>query len=168
MVCSCTLPKRVIVRGMSDLGLMKGNADDAVDQGAHALFFPCGLGHMMGLDVHDMENLGEQYVGYSDTLKKETQLFGLKSLRLGKELEAGNVLTNEPGIYFIPELIDMWNAEQRFADFINYDKVVTYKDFGGCRNEEDYTWSPGTEPGCLVSRCRRPLMMSKPSAPGPG
>lgn len=129
---------KTIADGLKDLGLMKGDTDEAIRQGAHALFFPCGTGHMMGLDVHDMENLGEQYVGYSDELPKERKLFGLKSLRLGKELKPGFVLTIEPGIYFIPELIDMWKEEKRFADFINYDEVVKFKDFGGCRNEEDF------------------------------
>jgi Xaa-Pro aminopeptidase len=100
---------KTITQGMRDIGLMKGDVDDAVVQGAHALFFPCGTGHMMGLDVHDMENLGEQYVGYSDDMKKSTQ-FGLKSLRLGRKMEPGFVVTIEPGIYFIPELIDMWKA----------------------------------------------------------
>lgn len=129
---------KTIAQGMKDLGMMKGDVNEAVMLGAHALFFPCGTGHMMGLDVHDMEDLGEQYVGYNDILIKETKLFGLKSLRLGKELEPGFVLTIEPGIYFIPELIDMWKAEKRFADFINYDEVEKYRDFGGCRNEEDF------------------------------
>ena len=129
-----------IAQGMKEMGFMKGNIEDAVAQGAHALFFQCGLGHMMGLDVHDMENLGEVYVGY-DGQPKSTQ-FGLKSLRLGRTLEPGFVLTIEPGIYFIPELIDMWNAEKRFDQFINYDKVEQYKDFGGCRNEEDYLITP--------------------------
>ncbi|MCK5905991.1 MAG: aminopeptidase P N-terminal domain-containing protein, partial [Flavobacteriales bacterium] len=95
---------REIMRGMKDLGFVKGNKDEAVEAGAHGIFFPCGLGHMMGLDVHDMEDLGEEYVGY-DNEKKSTQ-FGLKSLRLGRKLEPGFVLTIEPGIYFIPELID--------------------------------------------------------------
>jgi Xaa-Pro aminopeptidase len=116
---------------------MKGNAKEAVMEGAHALFFPCGLGHMMGLDVHDMENLGEQYVGYTDDLKKSTQ-FGLKSLRLGRALEPGFVVTVEPGLYFIPELIDQWNTQQKFTDFINYDQLDRYKDFGGIRVEEDF------------------------------
>jgi len=98
---------RVIVRGLKDMGLMKGNVDDAVASGAHALFFPCGLGHMMGMDVHDMEDLGETYVGW-DGQKRPTQ-FGIKSLRLGRKLEPGFVLTIEPGIYFIPELIDQWH-----------------------------------------------------------
>jgi len=127
---------RTIAEGMKDLGMMKGNLDDAVEQGAHALFFPCGTGHMMGLDVHDMEDLGEVYIGY-DGKPKSTQ-FGLKSLRLARELQPGFVLTIEPGIYFIPELIEMWKNENKFADFINYDKVEKYKDFGGIRNEEDY------------------------------
>ncbi len=130
------LAARKIAEGMKELGFMKGNIDDAVTAGAHALFFPCGLGHMMGLDVHDMENLGEEYVGYENE-KKSTQ-FGLKSLRLGKKLKPGNVLTIEPGIYFIPELIDMWREEGRFSDYINYEKVNEYRNFGGLRNEEDF------------------------------
>ena len=130
------LSSKVIVEGMKSLGLMKGNADDAVREGAHAMFFQCGLGHMMGLDVHDMENLGEVYVGY-DGEPKSTQ-FGRKSLRLGRKLEPGFVLTIEPGVYFIPELIDLWKGEKKFSEFINYDKLETYKDFGGIRNEEDY------------------------------
>jgi len=127
---------KTIASGFKDLGFMQGDVEEAVAQGAHALFFPCGLGHMMGLDVHDMENLGEEYVGYSGE-KKSTQ-FGLKSLRLGRELEPGFVLTIEPGIYFIPELIDMWKADDKFIDFINYDRVEEYKDFGGLRNEENF------------------------------
>ncbi|MDA3778743.1 MAG: aminopeptidase P family protein [Bacteroidales bacterium] len=126
---------KTIVEGMSELGFMKGNAHDAVTEGAHALFFPCGLGHFMGLDVHDMENYGEKYVGYAGE-EKSTQ-FGLKSLRLGRELLPGNVLTIEPGIYFIPQLIELWKSQNKFTDFINYDKVEKFKDFGGCRNEED-------------------------------
>lgn len=129
---------RTIANGMKNLGLMKGDIDEAVQLGAHALFFQCGTGHMMGLDVHDMEDLGEQFVGYDEVLKKETKLFGLKSLRLGKELKTGFVLTIEPGIYFIPELIDMWKAEKRFSDFINYGRVEEYKNWGGCRSEEDF------------------------------
>ena len=130
------LSSKVIVEGMKSLGLMKGNADDAVREGAHAMFFQCGLGHMMGLDVHDMENLGEVYVGY-DGEPKSSQ-FGRKSLRLGRKLEPGFVLTIEPGVYFIPELMDLWKGEKKFTEFINYDKLETYKDFGGIRNEEDY------------------------------
>lgn len=127
---------RVIVEGLKDLDLMKGNAEEAVQLGAHAMFFPCGVGHQMGLDIHDMENLGEVYVGY-DGKPKSTQ-FGIKSLRLAKPLVPGLVLTIEPGIYLVPSLIDMWRAEKRFADFINYDKLEAYKDFGGIRNEENF------------------------------
>lgn len=125
-----------IVDGMKDLGLMRGNTHEAVNAGAHALFFQCGLGHMMGLDVHDMENLGEVWVGYNGE-PKSTQ-FGLKSLRLARKLEPGFVLTIEPGIYFIPELIDMWRAEKRFEQFICYSEVEKFRDFGGLRNEEDF------------------------------
>lgn len=134
---------RVIIRGMKDLGLMKGNVEDALVNGAHALFFPCGLGHMMGLDVHDMEDLGEVYVGY-DGEPKSTQ-FGLKSLRLGRKLEPGFVFTIEPGIYFIPELIDQWRNTNHNADYINFNKVEEYRTFGGLRNEENFLI---TEKGC--------------------
>ncbi|MCJ7682299.1 MAG: M24 family metallopeptidase, partial [Candidatus Aminicenantes bacterium] len=127
---------RTIASGLKDLGFMKGDVDEAVAVGAHALFFPCGTGHMMGLDVHDMENLGEKYVGYAG--QEKSTRFGLKSLRLARNLEPGFVLTVEPGIYFIPELIDQWRTEGKFKDFIDYDKVETYKDFGGLRNEEDF------------------------------
>lgn len=127
---------KLIAQSMKDLGFMKGNIDDAVNEGAHAMFFPCGLGHMMGLDVHDMENLGEVYVGYEGEAK--STLFGLKSLRLGRELKPGFVFTIEPGIYFIPDLIDKWRGEKKFMEFLNYDKLEEYKDFSGCRNEEDY------------------------------
>jgi Xaa-Pro aminopeptidase len=127
-----------LAEGLKDLGLMKGDMEAAVQQGAHALFFQCGTGHMMGLDVHDMEDLGEQYVGYSEQLKKNTSQFGLKSLRLGKELHTGYVLTVEPGIYFIPELIEQWQAKQHLSSFINYDAVEKYKAFGGIRVEDDF------------------------------
>ncbi len=127
---------RTILRGLGELGFFRGDVDEAVAEGVHAMFFPCGLGHMMGLDVHDMEDLGEQYVGY-DNEAKSTQ-FGLKSLRLARKLEPGFVLTIEPGIYFIRELIDKWRTEKRFMDFLNYDKLEAYKDFSGCRNEEDF------------------------------
>lgn len=127
---------KIIAEGLKDLSLMKGNTDEAVAAGAHALFFPHGLGHMIGLDVHDMENLGEDLVGYDDKIKRSSQ-FGLRSLRLGKELKEGFVLTVEPGIYFIPELIDRWHAENKFADFLNYKKIETYKNFSGIRVEDD-------------------------------
>ncbi|GGZ41500.1 Xaa-Pro aminopeptidase [Echinicola pacifica] len=128
---------KTLVSGLKEVGLMKGDAEEAVNAGAHTMFFQCGLGHMMGLDVHDMENLGEQYVGYTPELQKST-VFGLKSLRLGKELEENNVITVEPGIYIIPELIDLNKADGKFKDFINYDKLETYRDFGGIRVEEDF------------------------------
>jgi Xaa-Pro aminopeptidase len=115
---------------------MKGDIDEALDAGAHTLFFPCGLGHILGLDVHDMEALGEDYVGYTDTIKRNPQ-FGWKSLRLAKALEPGFVITVEPGIYFIPELIDRWKAEQKCSAYINYNVVEKYRDFGGIRIEDD-------------------------------
>jgi len=127
---------RTLAQGLVDLGLMKGDVAAAVEVGAHALFFPCGTGHMLGLDVHDMEDLGERYVGY-DGQARSTQ-FGLKSLRLARELQPGFVLTIEPGLYFIPQLIDRWRAEQRFTEFINYAQVERYRNFGGIRNEENY------------------------------
>lgn len=127
---------RELAEGMKNLGIMKGNIDDAVREGAHALFCPHGLGHMMGLDVHDMENFGEQLVGY-DGQPKSTQ-FGRASLRLGQPLKPGFVHTIEPGIYFIPDLIDKWKGEHLHTDFINYDELEKYRDFGGIRNEEDY------------------------------
>ena len=127
----------VLAEGLKQIGLMKGDVDEAVAAGAHAMFFQCGLGHMMGLDVHDMENLGEPYIGYTDEVLKSKQ-FGLKSLRLGKELEEGYVLTVEPGIYIIPELIDSWKTKGLHTNFINYDLLETYKDFGGIRVEDDY------------------------------
>lgn len=125
-----------MVEGMKDLGLMKGDPAEAVAAGAHALFYPHGLGHMMGLDVHDMENFGERWVGYAGA-EKSTQ-FGRKSQRLAIPLEPGFVFTVEPGVYFIPELIDLWQSEGRFKEFINYDAVDAYRNFGGIRNEEDY------------------------------
>jgi Xaa-Pro aminopeptidase len=127
---------RVIVEGMKDLGLMKGDADDALEAGAHAMFFPCGLGHMMGLDVHDMEDLGEVWVGWDG--KPKSTRFGLKSLRLGRELEPGFVLTVEPGIYFIPQLMDLWRSEGRNAEFLDFNRLDRWRDFGGVRNEEDF------------------------------
>ena len=127
---------KVMATRLKDLGLMKGNIDDAVAAGAHAMFFPHGLGHMMGLDVHDMESYGENFVGYNDEIQRSQQ-FGTAYLRLGRRLETGFVLTNEPGLYFIPALIDKWRAEKINAEFINFDKAETYKDFGGIRIEDD-------------------------------
>ena len=115
---------------------MKGDIEEAVHAGVHTLFFQCGLGHMMGLDVHDMEGLGEDYVGYTDTIKRNPE-FGWRSLRLGKALEPGFVITVEPGLYFIGELIDRWKAEQKNTHFVDYDAVEKYRDFGGIRLEDD-------------------------------
>ena len=126
-----------IVLGLIDVGLMKGDADKAVEAGAHTLFFQCGLGHMMGLDVHDMENLGEQYVGYTDDIHQSKD-FGFKSLRLGRALEEGMVLTVEPGIYFIPELMELRKSENKYFEFVNYDKLEEFKSFGGIRVEDDF------------------------------
>jgi len=126
-----------ICEGMKSLGLMKGDPAEAAHIGAYAMFFPCGLGHMMGLDVHNMENLGEEYVGYNEGEVKSKQ-FGFKSLRLARPLEPGFVFTVEPGIYFIPELMDKWEAEHQFTDFICYDKLKAWRNFTGLRNELDY------------------------------
>ena len=128
---------RILVDGLKDIGVMKGDAEEAVKEGAHAMFFQHGLGHLMGLDVHDMENFGEENIGYSATVKKSTQ-FGLKSLRLGKELEVGNVITIEPGIYIIPELIDQFESEKRFSAFINYEMLNKMRGLGGIRIEDDF------------------------------
>ncbi|MFO0468487.1 MAG: aminopeptidase P family protein [Bacteroidota bacterium] len=125
-----------ITEGLIQLGLMKGNPQDAVAAGAHALFFPHGLGHMIGLDVHDMEDLGEAFVGYDASVSRSTQ-FGLKSLRLGKKLEEGFVLTVEPGIYFIPQLMYKWENDKMCSDFICYEKLPAYRDFTGVRIEDN-------------------------------
>ena len=130
------LAAKIIAQGLKDLGIMKGNVDDAVENGAHALFFPHGLGHMMGLDVHDMEDYGEDYVGYDETISRSNQ-FGTAYLRLAKKLKKGFVLTSEPGIYFIPALIEKWKSEKINNDFINFDKLEQYKNFGGIRLEDD-------------------------------
>lgn len=125
-----------IAAGLKALGLMKGDVKAAVTAGAHALFFPHGLGHMLGMDVHDMEGLGQIHVGYDNEIQPSKQ-FGTAYLRLGRRLQPGFVLTNEPGIYFIPELIDMWKAENKYAEFLNYSKIDEYRDFGGIRIEDD-------------------------------
>jgi len=127
---------KIIAGGLKELCLMKGNVDDAVAQGAHALFYPHGLGHMLGLDVHDMEGLGEGFVGYDESVQRSDQ-FGLAYLRLAKKLHPGFVITVEPGIYFIPQLYKNWKTENKLAEFINYDKVGEYMDFGGIRIEDD-------------------------------
>lgn len=127
----------VIAEGLISLGLMKGDAEDAVMEGAHTLFFQHGLGHLIGLDVHDMENLGEHFVGYDDTIRK-SQEFGLKSLRLGRPLKSGYAVTIEPGIYIIPQLVSQWKQEKKHAEFINYKELESFLDFGGIRLENDY------------------------------
>ncbi len=127
---------KIIAAGMKDLGLMKGDVDEAVNEGAHALFMPHGLGHMMGLDVHDMEALGENLAGYNENIKRSSQ-FGLAFLRFALPYKPGHVFTVEPGCYFIPELIDLWKSEGKFREFINYDRVEKWKDFGGVRIEDN-------------------------------
>jgi len=127
---------RAAARGLQALGLMRGDPDEAVAAGAHALFFPHGLGHQIGLDVHDMENYGEGWVGY-DGAPRSTQ-FGLAALRLGKPLKAGMVHSVEPGLYFIPELVAQWKAEGRCAEFIDYGALEPYMAVGGIRYEEDW------------------------------
>jgi Xaa-Pro aminopeptidase len=126
----------VIASGLKELGLMKGDVAEAVAKGAHALFFPHGLGHMMGLDVHDMEDYGQIHVGYDDEIRPIDQ-FGTAYLRLGRRLQPGFVITNEPGIYFIPALIEKWEKEKINSEFINFDKVKEYIGFGGVRLEDD-------------------------------
>jgi Xaa-Pro dipeptidase len=125
-----------LASGLKDLGLMKGNVDEAVEVGAHAMFFQCGTGHMTGLDVHDMENLGEEFVGYDEHTQRSKQ-FGLCYLRLAKPLQPGFVVTVEPGIYFIPALYHSWKAEKKFEQFLNYAAIARYMDFGGVRIEDD-------------------------------
>jgi len=127
---------KIIASGLKELGLMKGDVEEAVKQGAHAMFFPHGLGHMIGLNVHDMEDIGEKFVGYNNETVRSTQ-FGTAYLRLGRKLEEGFVITVEPGIYFIPALIETWKKEGKFNEFINYEKVEEYLDFGGIRIEDD-------------------------------
>ena len=127
---------RLMTDRLKELGLMKGDTDEAVTAGAHAMFLPHGLGHMMGMDVHDMEGLGQVYVGFDDETRPSEQ-FGTNALRMGRKLEEGFVVTDEPGIYFIPDLIDDWKAKGLHKDFINYDLLETYKDFGGIRIEDD-------------------------------
>ncbi|MCX6234676.1 MAG: aminopeptidase P family protein [Bacteroidetes bacterium] len=140
------LAAKTVASGLKELGIMKGNVEEAVSNGAHSLFFPHGLGHMMGLDVHDMENLGENFVGYDNTVNRSEQ-FGLAFLRLARKLQPGFVLTVEPGIYFIPELIEQWKSEKKFTDFINYKKIDEYRDTGGVRIEDDILV---TKNGCYV------------------
>jgi len=142
-----------IASGLKEVGLMKGDAKEAVRCGAHALFMPHGLGHMMGLDVHDMEDLGQIYVGYDDETRPINQ-FGTAYLRMGRKLQPGFVVTNEPGIYFIPALIEKWKAEKINKEFINFDRLEQYFDFGGIRLEDDILI---TETGCEIIGERIPI-----------
>ncbi|MDR0686500.1 MAG: aminopeptidase P N-terminal domain-containing protein [Dysgonamonadaceae bacterium] len=149
---------RIIFEGLREIGLTCGNTEDALTAGAPALFMPHGLGHAIGLDVHDMENLGETSVGYDETTKRET-MFGYRSLRFGKRLEPGHVLTVEPGVYFIPQLIDKWKAEGICKEFINFDRLETYRDFGGIRIEDNIAI---TEKGArLVYEKRLPITVEE-------
>ena len=137
---------RVMTEHLKSLGLMKGNTEEAVMAGAHAMFSPCGLGHMMGMDVHDMEGLGQNYLGFDDEVQPSTQ-FGLCNLRCGRRLQEGFVMTDEPGLYFIPHLIDLWRSEKKFEQFINYDALEPWRNFGGIRIENDILI---TKDGCEI------------------
>ena len=137
---------RLMTDRLKEIGLMKGDTEEAVQAGAHAMFLQHGLGHMMGMDVHDMEGLGQVYVGFDDEVRPSTQ-FGTDCLRCGRRIQPGWILTDEPGIYFIPALIDKWKAEKKFTEFINYDLLESYRDFGGIRIEDDILI---TNDGCRV------------------
>ncbi|MBQ6188022.1 MAG: aminopeptidase P family protein [Prevotella sp.] len=128
---------RLMTERLKELGLMHGDTDEAVKAGAHAMFLPHGLGHMMGMDVHDMEGLGQIYVGFDEETRPNLEQFGTNCLRMGRRLEEGFVVTDEPGIYFIPALIDDWRASGHCKEFLNFDMLETYKDFGGIRIEDD-------------------------------
>ena len=138
---------RMMTERLKELGLMKGDTEEAVQVGAHAMFFPHGLGHMMGMDVHDMEGLGQQYVGFDDEVRPRLDQFGTNALRCGRRLQEGWVMSDEPGIYFIPALIDEWRAKGHCKDFLCFDKIETYKDFGGIRLENDILI---TKEGCRM------------------
>ena len=128
---------QLMTEKLKELGLMKGDTEEAVKAGAHAMFMPHGLGHMMGMDVHDMEGLGQIYVGFDEETRPNLEQFGTNCLRMGRRLEENFVMTDEPGIYFIPDLIDSWRASGHCAEYLNFDKIETYKDFGGIRLEDD-------------------------------
>ena len=132
---------RLMFDKLKELGLAKGDTEEAVKAGAHAMFLPHGLGHMMGMDVHDMEGLGQVYVGFDEETRPSTQ-FGTNALRFGRRLEVGHVITDEPGIYFIPDLIDDWQKNGTNAEFLNFDKINEYRDFGGVRIEDDVLITP--------------------------
>lgn len=143
---------RLMTDRLKELGLMKGDTEEAVRAGAHAMFLPHGLGHMMGLDVHDMEGLGQIYVGFDEETRPNLEQFGTNCLRMGRKLEPGFVVTDEPGIYFIPHLIDLWKKEGHCKEFLNFDLLETYKDFGGIRIEDDLLI---TEDGCRFLGSKR-------------
>ncbi len=143
---------RMMAERLKELGLMKGDMDEAVQAGAHAMFLPHGLGHMMGMDVHDMEGLGQIYVGFDEETRPNLEQFGTNCLRMGRRLEEGFVVTDEPGIYFIPALIDEWRSKGHCKDFLNYDLLETYKDFGGIRIEDDVLI---TKDGCRFLGSKR-------------
>ena len=143
---------RLMTERLKELGLMKGDTDEAVAAGAHAMFLPHGLGHMMGMDVHDMEGLGQIYVGFDEETRPNLEQFGTNCLRMGRKLEEGFVVTDEPGIYFIPALIDDWKASGHCKEFLNFDKIETYKDFGGIRIEDDILI---TKDGCRFMGSKR-------------
>ena len=143
---------RLMTKRLKELGLMKGDTDAAVAAGAHAMFLPHGLGHMMGMDVHDMEGLGQIYVGFDDETRPNLEQFGTNCLRMGRRLEEGFVLTDEPGIYFIPALIDDWKASGHCKEFLSFEKLATYKDFGGIRIEDDILI---TKEGCRFLGSKR-------------
>ena len=128
---------RLMTERLKELGLMKGDTDEAVAAGAHAMFLPHGLGHMMGMDVHDMEGLGQIYVGFDEETRPNLEQFGTNCLRMGRKLQEGFVITDEPGIYFIPALIDDWKQSGHCKEFINFELLETYKNFGGVRIEDD-------------------------------
>lgn len=127
---------KIIASGLKDIGLMRGDIESAVEAGAHALFFPHGLGHLLGLDAHDMEAFGEEFISYDESIKRSDQ-FGLSFLRFAKPFVPGHVLTIEPGCYFIPELVNIWKTQKKFVEFINYDKIQSYLNFGGVRIEDN-------------------------------
>ena len=143
---------RLMTERLKELGLMKGDTDEAVRAGAHAMFLPHGLGHMMGMDVHDMEGLGQIYVGFDEETRPNLEQFGTNCLRMGRKLEPGFVITDEPGIYFIPHLIDLWRKEGHCKEFLNFDKLEEYKDFGGIRIEDDLLI---TDDGCRFLGSKR-------------
>jgi len=148
---------RTIISGLKDLGIMKGDVEEALNKGAHAMFMPHGLGHPMGLDVHDMEGLGENLVGYDNEIKRSS-VFGFSGLRFGKRVQPGHVLTDEPGCYFIPELIEKWEGEKKFDEHIDYKKVREYQGFGGIRLEDDILV---TDQGCRIIGKRIPITIEE-------